>query len=118
MIADKKAAEEKYKAEFNSGKPYKPKKKDEKDDKEAQDPMDVFEGQTGVTISLMCRLIFETDNEKLIFATGSSVLAHLEKLEKDGKVVRVTVNMPKIVDGDVGEVEAQEGWQIVEKKEE
>jgi hypothetical protein len=122
------AAKVKYKAEFMSGKPYKPKdkSKDTKDRKgdeaaekeeEAKDPFEAFEGdERAIPIPLLCRLLYKTDDEKVIFAAGKSALAHLQKLEKEGRVGKVTIVMPKIVDGVAGEREVQEGWQVKEKE--
>jgi hypothetical protein len=124
--AEEKAAKEKYNAEFHSGKPYKPKKKAEDKDngkdedqegkgKDDKDPMDAFEGdQPALPVTLLCRLLYKTDDEKIIFAATRSATAHLQKLEKDSRVKRVTVVLPKIIDGTVGEPEPQEGWQLAE----
>ena len=77
--------------------------------------MDAFEGdQPALPVPLLCRLLYKTDDEKIIFAATRSATAHLHKLEKDNRVKRVTVVLPKIVDGTVGEPEPQEGWQLAE----
>jgi hypothetical protein len=68
--------------------------------------------ETGITIPLMCRLLYKTDKEGLIFAASKSILAHLVKLEGEGKVRRVTVTMPRIYEGQISdEPEATEGWE-------
>ena len=68
---------------------------------------------TGITVQLMCRLMYKTDKEGIIFAAGKSVTAHLEKLEKEGKVGRVTVNLPRMGVGKISDSEEQEGWQWI-----
>lgn len=118
-MAEKKAADIKYKAEFNSGKPYKPKTKKpeeeeaaKKAEEEVEEKVRLFEDQQGVTVSTMCRLIYGSDDEKLIFAAGKSVLAHLIKLEGEKKVERFNFRVPKIINEEIGEAEEQEVWMI------
>ncbi|KAI9637849.1 beta-lactamase-like protein [Dioszegia hungarica] len=73
-----------------------------------------FEG-SAVGLQLLTRLMYDTTSEKLIYAAQRPVLAHLEKLEKEGKVRRVTVQLPSIVEMVVSdEKEAVEGWEIVQ----
>lgn len=74
---------------------------------------DLFDS-TLLPLSLLTRLVYDTHDEKLIFAAQRPVLAHLQKLEKDGKVRKASVDMRKIVDMKVAEAsEVQEGWEIV-----
>lgn len=69
---------------------------------------------SAISLSLLTRLMYDTTSEKLIYVAQRPVLAHLEKLEKDGKVRKVTVMLPKIEEMIVGdEKEAVEGWKIV-----
>ncbi|KAL7419482.1 hypothetical protein Q5752_006320 [Cryptotrichosporon argae] len=70
-----------------------------------------------VTVPLLVRLVYQSDNEKLIAAAGKSVSAHLVKLEKDGTARRSVVRMPKIVDNVVTEPLEQEAWEFVPKVE-
>lgn len=74
-----------------------------------------FKGNGGaVTLALLTRLLYDTDNEKLIEAGKKPTLAHLEKLQMEKRVRRVTVEMPGVVDMKVGEKGLVEGWEIVE----
>jgi ribonuclease/clavin/mitogillin len=66
--------------------------------------------QQGIPISLLCRFIYQTDNENKIFAATKSIGAHLDKLEKEGKVYKTMVTLPKLVEGKVLEEQEQEGW--------
>lgn len=73
-----------------------------------------FEG-SAVGLQLLTRLMYDTTSEKLIYAAQRPVLAHLQKLEKEGKVRRVTVQLLSIVEMVVSdEKEAVEGWEIVQ----
>jgi len=113
------AAEEKYKHEFLTGKewtvPEKEQEQREKQEKEQREKdgrvEDKFKDVTFVTVALITRLIYNTNDDKLIWAAGNNIMAHLEKLEKEGKVKRVSVTMPKIIGGKVTEPEDQEGWE-------
>ncbi|KAK4686295.1 endoribonuclease LACTB2, partial [Tremellales sp. Uapishka_1] len=72
-----------------------------------------FEGDEhvgGITIALLVRMIYVSDDEKLVQAAGKSVKSHLEKLEADNKVGKTSVRVPVLVEADLGEVEEQEGW--------
>ncbi len=115
-----KHAEDKYQHEFLSGKPYVPSKehqkreKEEKEEKKEDKVENKFpETSTGITIPLICRLMYKTDKEGIIYAAGRSVLAHLEKLEKKGKVKRVEVRLPKMAEGKISDPVEQEGWEWV-----
>jgi ribonuclease/clavin/mitogillin len=66
--------------------------------------------QRGIPVSLLCRFIYQTDKESIIFAATKSIGAHLDKLEKEGKVSKTLVMLPKLVEGKVLEVQEQEGW--------
>ena len=110
---------DKYQHEFLSGKPYKPSKEKEKRVKEEMDMVDKVsdkfpEESKGISIPLMCRLLYKTDKEGIIFAAGRSVLAHLEKLEKEGKVKRLRVMLPKMAEGKISDPVKQEGWEWAE----
>ena len=67
--------------------------------------------ERGITVPLICRLLYRTEKEGIIFAAGRSILAHLVKLEGEGKVRRVSVAMPEFVEMKVGEARVQEGWE-------
>lgn len=66
-----------------------------------------------IPIPILARVLYDTPDEKTIWAGGKSILAHLEKLEKDGKVRMVTSTLPDIKDLDVGEEKVGEGWELV-----
>lgn len=66
-----------------------------------------------IPISMLARLLYDTSDEKTIWAGGKSILAHLEKLKRDGKVRRVTSTMPEIKELEVGEEKVGEGWEVV-----
>lgn len=142
-ILAEREAKVKYRAEFLSGKPYDPKAKKtdakeaekakaEGDSKEpadgkakedgspaggdtapGSDPYGVFEDVTALTVPLLCRLVYQSEDEKKIWAAGKPTLAHLEKLLKEGKVRKSQVTMPKIVDFEVTPPEAQDAWEVV-----
>jgi ribonuclease/clavin/mitogillin len=74
---------------------------------------EAFDSQA-ISLALLTRLMYDTTSEKLIFAAQRPVLAHLQKLEQDKRVRKVTVMLPKIEEMVVGkEKEAVEGWEIV-----
>ncbi|ORX33437.1 beta-lactamase-like protein [Kockovaella imperatae] len=116
-----KAAETKFNHEFLSGKPFVPKKKkpDDAKDEETQEPDPPTAGskfpsdERALPIPLICRFLYKSNNDALIFAASKSIGAHLVKLEEEGKVKRKAVHMPKIVQGKVGDSEDQEGWEWV-----
>ena len=132
-----KAKEEKYTYEFLSGKPRgtsKPAKKapgwgrpaedvaqeaevDEEEVKaqqakeEREKIVAKFPQGNGATIPLICRLIYKTPDDKVIFAASKSVEAHMAKLESEGKVRKVSLTLPTVVDGVVNEPAHTEGWE-------
>ncbi len=66
-----------------------------------------------ITIPQLCYLLYKTDDERVIAAAGKSVRAHLEKLEREGKVSKGSVTLPTVVEGVVGQLEAGEGWELI-----
>ena len=111
-----KAAVDKYNHEFLSGKPYEPSEEKEKKVEEAKEKEDKVidkfpESSTAITVPLICRLLYKTDKDQIIFAAGKSVSAHLVKLEKERKVRRFTVSLPKMANGIITEPVQQEGWE-------
>lgn len=128
-IVKKKTEEEKAKEKEKKAKETDDKKegkgdrddKQDEDDDGDEDKEDIRHlefDSPGITLSLLTRLIYDTTSEPLIFAAQRPVLAHLEKLEQDKKVRKVTVQLPKIVDMVVGDIEAVEGWEIVGEEKE
>ncbi|WVQ81814.1 hypothetical protein IAT38_003941 [Cryptococcus sp. DSM 104549] len=85
------------------------------EEKAALDKVDVSHG---ISMSVICRLLYKSEDEKLLFAAARPTAAHLEKLVKDGKVQKTRVNMCKLVGSEVGEVEEMDGWKWVAGKEE
>lgn len=67
-------------------------------------------------IPILARLLYDTSDEKIIYAGGKSILAHLEKLEKDGKVKRDKGGLPVIRDMEVVDEKEKEGWEVVEQE--
>lgn len=65
-----------------------------------------------VPADLLARILLDSADDKAIFAAEKSVQAHLDKLEKDGKVKKVTSNLPKIRDLSVGDEIVGEGWEL------
>ena len=68
-----------------------------------------------VTTSLICRILYRTAKEALIYAATRSIDAHLVKLEGEGKVKKKMAMIPKIIEGEVGEQFEQECWEWVGK---
>lgn len=114
------AADAKYKEEFMTGVPQKiktlePEEAEAKEKKkEAAKNLEVKSKALGIAI--ITRLIYQTHDEKLLFAAKKSIRAHLEKLVNDGKVRKVEskVEMPRIVESEVEEPEVvNEAWEWV-----
>lgn len=73
---------------------------------------DKFPASKGVTVSLICRILYKTDKESLVNAASKSVDAHLRKLEGEGKVRRVGMKLPVVTEGKIGEAEdGLPGWE-------
>ena len=112
-------ADAKFKQEYLSGKPFvPPKKKPEDEAKEEEESKAQIEARThypaeekALPIPLICRILYKSNKDALIYAAGRSVEAHLIKLEGEGKVRRKGVVMPKIVEGKIRESVEQEGWE-------
>ena len=111
---------ENFKEEFMTGAPARiagltedqKKAKKEKDAK-AQKGLEVEQGVKYVSLDNICRGIYKTKDEKVVFAAKKSLRAHLEKLIEEGKVeVGKGVN-PVILDGEVREAEEVEGYALV-----
>jgi len=86
--------------------------KREKDAK-AQKTLEVEQGVKYVSLDNICRGIYKTKDEKVVFAAKKSLRAHVDKLIKEGKVeVGKGVN-PVILDGEVKEAEEVEGYALV-----
>jgi hypothetical protein len=63
----------------------------------------------GVPLPIIARLLLQTIDEKAMYAARSSILAHLVKLERDGRVGRAKgPRMPKVVDMEVVEAKMEE----------
>jgi len=120
QMAIKADAEEKYNHEVLPGKhPWSPseetvKKRQTQRVQLADTVKDKLGNTAVVPLSLLCRLIYNTDNERLIWASEKSVRAHLVKLEQEGKVTKESVDLPKIIEGKITESEVQDGWSWVE----
>ena len=69
-----------------------------------------------IPIPILARLLYDTSDEKIIYAGGKSILAHLEKLEKDGKVKKGKGGLPVIRDMEVVDEKDKEGWKEVEQE--
>lgn len=112
------AAKEKDERELLSGKPWTvPEKEREKREKEAAERLvedgraeDRF-GEAGcVSAEMICRVLYKTDNETIIWAAKKSVGAHLVKLEREGKIKKELRLMPRILEGRLSKDEEQEAW--------
>lgn len=73
-----------------------------------------FGDVSGLSVAMLTRLLYRTKDEKLIWAAGKNVSAHLVKLEQDGKVKRETVRMCRILDEKVVGPDEQEIFALVE----
>ncbi|WRT68568.1 uncharacterized protein IL334_005546 [Kwoniella shivajii] len=73
------------------------------------------EGNRGKSIpmSVLCRLIYKSEDEKLLFAAAKSVGAHLVKLGKEGKVKKGIAKWAKLVEKEVGDLGNMETWEYV-----
>ena len=75
--------------------------------------MEVEQGVKYVSLDNICRGIYKTKDEKVVFAAKKSLRAHLDKLVKEGKIeVGKGVN-PVILDGEVKEAEEVEGYALI-----
>lgn len=75
------------------------------------------EGGGKISIHLICYLLYKTANEKVIAAAGKSIQAHLEKLEKDGKVFRCRESLPCVLEGVIQAPKEGEAWGLAENTE-
>lgn len=63
-----------------------------------------------IPIPLLARLLYDTQDQTVIHAGGKSILAHLEKLEKENKVRRLDTRLPEIIGMAIGSEVDAEGW--------
>ena len=111
---------ENFKEEFMTGTPARvagltedqKKEKKEKDAK-AQKALEVEQGVKYVSLDNICRGIYRTKDEKVVFAAKKSLRAHLDKLVKEGKVELGKGANPVILDGEVKEAEEVEGYAFI-----
>lgn len=87
---------------------------DFEDEKKALEKIDASKG---VSMSVIARILYKSEDERLLFAAAKNVNAHLDKLIKDGKVRKGRVRMCKLVGSEVGEVEEMDGWEWIGEKE-
>lgn len=81
-------------------------------EKYRQSISDLFPTSKGITISLICRILYQTDKESLVNAASKSIDAHLRKLEGEGKVRRINVKLPFVTEGKIGEAQdGLPGWE-------
>ncbi|ODN85467.1 hypothetical protein L198_07548 [Cryptococcus wingfieldii CBS 7118] len=65
-------------------------------------------------MSIITRLLYKSENERLLFAASKNVNAHLEKLIKEEKVKKGQVTVVRLVEGNVEEEkEDTDGWEWV-----
>jgi hypothetical protein len=109
-------AHAKYKEEFMTGLPEKKKDIDEEKEKvkaeekaRALKLLGVEGGVKVVSLDNLCRQIYKSMDEKLLFAAKKSITAHLDKLVKEGKVKRDRARNPVIEDAVVKAPQETEG---------
>ncbi|WWC71409.1 uncharacterized protein I206_105364 [Kwoniella pini CBS 10737] len=69
-------------------------------------------------LSVLVRILYKSEDEKLLTAAGKNVVAHLVKLEQEGKVRKLTGKWCKLIAGTVGEkLEDIEVWEYIGEKE-
>jgi ribonuclease/clavin/mitogillin len=107
----------KYKEEFMTGLPEKEKDIDETKEKakaaakaEALKKLEVEGGVKVVSLDNLCRQIYNSMDEKLLFAAKKSITAHLDKLVKEGKVKKDKAENPVIEDAVVEDRQVIEGF--------
>ncbi|WVQ95103.1 hypothetical protein IAU59_002197 [Kwoniella sp. CBS 9459] len=66
-----------------------------------------------VPLSVLCRLLYKSEEEKLLFAASKSVGAHLVKLAKEGKVRQGKAQWADLVGKKVGELVEVQTWEFV-----
>ncbi|WVO14394.1 hypothetical protein L204_102027 [Cryptococcus depauperatus] len=71
----------------------------------------------GVAMSVLTRLLYRTEEERILFAAAKNVNAHLEKLIKEGKVRKGKVNMCRLIGKDIKEIEQMDGWEWIVNQE-
>lgn len=71
--------------------------------------LEVEGGVKVVSLDNLCRQIYKSMDEKLLFAAKKSITAHLDKLVKEGKVKRDRARNPVIEDAAVKDPEETEG---------
>ncbi|OCF32731.1 hypothetical protein I317_02095 [Kwoniella heveanensis CBS 569] len=69
--------------------------------------------QAAVPMSVLCRLLYKSEDERLIFAASKSVGAHLVKLEKEDKARRGRARWADLAGKEVGELVEVETWEYV-----
>lgn len=113
-IHEKKEAENKVKGRSMLDKQKASPLPDFEEEKKALEKIDVSKG---VSMSVIARILYKSEDERLLFAAAKNVNAHLDKLIKDGKVRKGRVRMCKLIGGEVGEVEDMDGWEWIGEKE-
>lgn len=74
--------------------------------------LDVEGGVPALSLDNLVRLIYQTADEKTIYAAKMGTRAHLVKLEGEAKVIkRDGVVNPVLLDGEAREKEQVEGWE-------
>ncbi|KAK8854662.1 hypothetical protein IAR55_003401 [Kwoniella newhampshirensis] len=66
-----------------------------------------------VPMSMICRLLYKSEEERLLFAASKGIKSHLVKLENEGKVRKDKVKWCKLVGNQVGGVEEMDGWRWI-----
>jgi hypothetical protein len=90
------------------------KKAKEKEVDDAMKGLEVEGGVKVVSLDNIARQIYKTPDEKILFAGKKSLLAHLNKLVQEGKVVKGKSLNPVILDSEVRAAEDIEGYALAE----
>lgn len=68
------------------------------------------DGDKAVTLPILCRLIYKSGHQPLIMAAMRTITAHIEKLEGEGRVKKVTAPLPRITGWTIESTEPTEAY--------
>jgi hypothetical protein len=116
------AAEVKYKEEFMTGVPQKikelkPEEEAKKKEKREKDLEQLKLTSKAVGLDIVTRLIYQTHDEKVLYAKKKSIKAHLDQLVAEGKIKQVEekILLPVMAGSEVKEpAPVNVAWQAVE----
>ncbi|XAO26088.1 hypothetical protein I312_104922 [Cryptococcus bacillisporus CA1280] len=83
---------------------------------EERKALEQIDASKGVSMSVIARILYKSEDERLLFAAAKNVNAHLDKLIKEGKVRKDRVRMCRLIGDEIGDVEEMDGWEWIGEK--